>query len=73
MAKYRKKKDASSDVIYAWHWCFNCTAWPKDNYEESEAKPEKGLCDECLDLNRLHKCKNATTELIVSSRTQIIR
>lgn len=43
MAEYRKKNNSE-----VWHWCTNCSRWPKDDYETKARKPnEARLCKEC--------------------------
>lgn len=40
---YRRSK--SSDT---WHWCKNCSKFPKENYIEQAKKPTTGeQCNEC--------------------------
>lgn len=50
MVVYRKRKDSDT-----WHWCTNCSNWPKDweKYDEIELpkgeRPEDGELDnQCL-------------------------
>jgi hypothetical protein len=32
-----------------WHFCSNCSEWPKNDYEERMTNPATGLfCNECL-------------------------
>lgn len=50
---YRKRKDKDT-----WHWCTNCSNYPKENYEEKPSKPSTGeLCNECLSKERSGDCK----------------
>lgn len=42
---YRKAKGRDT-----WHWCTNCSVWPKAKYVERPDKPPHGegeLCDQC--------------------------
>ncbi len=40
---YRKVKGKDT-----WHWCTNCSNYPKANFEEQPNKPASGeLCNEC--------------------------
>jgi hypothetical protein len=49
---YRKLRNED-----AWHWCTNCTSWPKVNYEDSDTKPTKGnFCAECREKERAGTC-----------------
>jgi hypothetical protein len=41
---YRRLNDAD-----AWHFCTNCSNFPKSGYETASSKPTSGqFCDECL-------------------------
>ena len=54
MTKYRKKKGSD-----AWHWCANCSNWPKYDYDEREfdKRPTSGeLCDQCLAKEKANDC-----------------
>lgn len=54
MTKYRKKKGSDT-----WHWCTNCSNWPKYDYDEREfdKRPTSGeLCDQCLAKEKDNKC-----------------
>jgi hypothetical protein len=49
---YRKLRNKD-----AWHWCTNCTSWPKVNYEDSTTKPDKGIfCAECQEKEKAGTC-----------------
>ena len=37
MPTYRRKKNRDT-----WHWCRNCSNWPKSNYVERSTKPTSG-------------------------------
>lgn len=42
---YRKRKGSMYD---AWHFCSNCSNWPRSDYEERSTKPTSGeFCNEC--------------------------
>ena len=54
--KYRKKKGSDT-----WHWCTNCSNWPKGvkgvDYEERNTKPTDGELDnECKAKERDNNC-----------------
>jgi len=50
---YRKKE--KSEV---WHWCSNCSNFPKKDYEERKTKPRNGkLCYECTGKDKGGSCK----------------
>jgi hypothetical protein len=50
---YRKIK--GRDV---WHWCKNCSKWPKSNYDERSGKPSSNeLCDECRSKAKRGDCR----------------
>jgi len=49
---YRKKKDRDT-----WHWCRNCSNWPRFNYDEKSMKPTSGeLCNECQAKQKAGTC-----------------
>ncbi|RKE85707.1 hypothetical protein DFO46_2508 [Rhizobium sp. AG855] len=49
---YRRRKDKD-----AWHWCKNCSNWPKSDYVEQSSKPTSGeLCNECLAKDKAGNC-----------------
>jgi hypothetical protein len=57
MPYYRKKRGTN-----IWHWCKNCRAWPKEDYDEewhiSEKRPIGGeLCDQCKSKADNDDCK----------------
>jgi len=52
MPIYRRRK--GSDI---WHWCTNCSNWPKSNFEKSTTKPNWELCNECKAKDRKKTCK----------------
>lgn len=55
MAEYRKRR--GSDV---WHWCTNCTNWPRSDYEVSYTKPTSGELDnQCRSKESDGECKKA--------------
>ena len=53
-----------------WHWCFNCSAWPLNDFTEREDLPpsgaEQSVCRECVDLDRCSDCH-------ASPRTRVLR
>ncbi|HEV2756491.1 MAG TPA: S8 family serine peptidase [Actinomycetota bacterium] len=50
---YRRRR--GSDV---WHFCTNCTSWPKRDYDERATKPRSGeLCNQCLSKKRKGACR----------------
>ena len=54
MPTYRKRKDKD-----AWHWCKNCSNWPKRDYMEVEREMRPTtyeLCDQCLALEQAGNC-----------------
>ena len=52
MTTYRRRKDSDT-----WHWCKNCSNWPKEDYEEITTKPTYGeLCDECKGKDKRGEC-----------------
>jgi hypothetical protein len=41
-----------------WHFCTNCSNWPKEDYDVSFHKPTYGeLCDECKAKDKAGNCK----------------
>jgi len=52
MPIYRRRK--GSDV---WHWCTNCSRWPKSNYDKSTTKPNWELCNECKEKAKERTCR----------------
>jgi hypothetical protein len=53
---YRRRK--GKDV---WHWCVNCSDWPKApvEYDEHQTRPPHGsgeLCDQCLAKKKAGTC-----------------
>lgn len=54
MPTYRKKRD--EDI---WHWCKNCSKWPKSDYKEVNSRPESGeFCRECLIKEKMGRGKD---------------
>ena len=44
MARQYRRRDGRD----TWHFCRNCSNWPKKNYSVSRKKPTSGeLCNEC--------------------------
>jgi serine protease len=42
----------------AWHFCTNCTNWPKRDYDERTTKPRSGeMCNQCLSKKRKGACR----------------
>jgi hypothetical protein len=49
---YRRKQDCE-----VWHFCSNCSQWPKDQYVEQPSAPGTGqLCNECEVKRRQGNC-----------------
>ena len=51
---YRKREGSDT-----WHFCTNCTNWPKlpTKYKEQTSKPTTGeFCDECLAKKKAGNC-----------------
>ncbi len=56
MTVYRRRKHRD-----AWHWCRNCTYWPKSNYvaqgKPGKTRPTTGeLCNQCRSKERKKNC-----------------
>lgn len=52
--EYRKRKGVAYDT---WHFCTNCSKWPKENYDVRYTKPTDGeLCDECKGKEKAKNC-----------------
>ncbi len=50
---YRRRKGRDT-----WHFCTNCSNWPKSNYDARDSKPSSGeLCDECKAKRKAGNCK----------------
>ena len=50
---YRRRNDSDT-----WHWCRNCSNWPKSNYNERATKPRSGKLDrECKAKDRRGDCR----------------
>ena len=53
--EYRRRKDSDT-----WHWCTNCSKWPKENYEVwiGEGRPPYGELDnECKAKEKNGECQ----------------
>jgi len=51
--QYRKKRNSDT-----WHWCKNCSNYPKTKYEERFTKPTSGeLCNECKSKEKKKQCR----------------
>lgn len=51
---YRRRQGGDT-----WHFCKNCTSWPKEpaKYDERPSRPVSGeLCNECLAKDRARNC-----------------
>jgi uncharacterized protein (DUF433 family) len=50
---YRQRKGSDT-----WHWCRNCSTWPKSDYEkQSSTRPSTGeLCNECISKQKASAC-----------------
>lgn len=46
-------------ISNTWHWCRNCSGWPRWNFEErnSEQTLTGELCKECLSKERAETVK----------------
>lgn len=52
MIIYRKKESGST-----WHWCENCSKWPKEKFESTYNKPDSDkMCKECNKKAERGKC-----------------
>jgi len=54
MTIFRKKKDSDT-----WHWCTNCTEYPKSDFIEKEFtnSPSPGeKCNQCIAKEKAGKC-----------------
>ena len=61
METYRKKKGSDT-----WHWCHNCSNFPKSDYDEQSTKPTSGeLCNECKDKEKAGDCTRGELYTIV--------
>jgi len=50
---YRRRRNRDT-----WHFCRNCTHWPKSDYESSKEKPKSGqMCDQCRAKRSRKNCK----------------
>ena len=49
---YRKVADSQT-----WHFCSNCTHWPKDDYEESTLPVSGDACNQCKALHHEGNCR----------------
>ena len=53
MTTYRRRKGSDT-----WHWCRNCSSWPKSDSEERKTKPLAGeLCNECKSKDAQGNCR----------------
>ena len=51
--KYRRKKGRDT-----WHFCTNCSNWPKLSYDSNNSKPKNGeFCNECKAKEKAKKCQ----------------
>jgi hypothetical protein len=52
MAQYRKRKGNDT-----WHWCSNCSNYPKADYDTAPSKPSTGeQCNECKSKQAAGTC-----------------
>lgn len=54
MAQYRRRKDRDT-----WHFCSNCSNYPKSDYVTSPSKPSGGtteFCNECKSKREKGDC-----------------
>ena len=51
-SKYRRREGHDT-----WHFCSNCSNWPRNNYVERVRKPTTGeLCNQCKAKRRNRNC-----------------
>ena len=54
-------RKADSSVI--WHWCYNCSAWPLNDFTQREDKPAtwsgESLCKECAASDSCSTCQHS--------------
>jgi hypothetical protein len=48
-------RKADSSVI--WHWCYNCTNWPLNDFTQREDKPS--ICNECAASDSCSTCQRS--------------
>ncbi len=49
---YRKRNGSDT-----WHWCQNCSNWPKKDFKEQATKPSGGdQCNECKSKQKSGNC-----------------
>jgi hypothetical protein len=46
-----------------WHWCHNCSSWPRVDFKQREDKPPtwngEALCEECARHDSCSRCQHA--------------
>ena len=55
MVIYRKRKDS-----YTWHWCKNCSNWPKSDFYVIDSATRPSTCEldnECLAKEKAGNCR----------------
>ena len=51
---YRKRRGTQ---YYAWHFCTNCSEWPRHDFLNSLDPPrDEDLCHECEEKRRAGEC-----------------
>jgi hypothetical protein len=54
-------RKADNSVI--WHWCHNCSAWPRNDFRQREDKPPTwsgdSLCAECSASESCRMCQHS--------------
>jgi len=50
---YRKRKGGDT-----WHFCANCSNYPKSGYDSRDSKPTNGeFCNECMAKKKSGNCR----------------
>jgi hypothetical protein len=48
-----------------WHWCHNCSGWPRHDFRQREDKPPtwngQALCEECATRDHCSNCQHSVT------------
>lgn len=56
-------------IYDTWHFCRNCSNWPRVNYDEQVSEPKAGeICSDCLAKDSNGTCQE--WELRQRSRTE---
>jgi len=60
MTTYRKINGTDT-----WHFCLNCSNWPKVNYQEEQQSPRWGeICKECKVKDVKGECQKAVNQAL---------